>query len=233
MAGRGSTALLRVAAVTVVIAAVAAISAAASGSGSEGKILWVTGFNGDVYASNPDGTSMTRLTCYATPPSFSALVNYATWSPDGSKIAFVKSALNVNSVYVMNGDGSGQQLVADGYYPAFSPDGSKIAFNGPSADALDIAPTTGGPVTRMSYSGTVVRPTWSPGGTQIAFSNQFSIIVWNATTDSPATIYGPPPGTSWARFPAWSPDGSKIALVGSDNNIWTVDVGSGACTPTA
>jgi WD40 repeat protein len=173
---------------------------------------------------------MTRLTCYTLAPSFSAYATYAVWSPDGSRIAFVKDALNNNSVYVMNGDGSGQQLLADGYYPAFSPDGSRIAFNGPNADALYVAPAGGGTPTRMSYSGTVVRPTWSPDGTRIAFSNQFSIIVWNSTSDALATIYGPAPGTSWARFPSWSPDGSKIAFVGSDNNIWTIDVGSGAYT---
>jgi len=48
-----------------------------------------------------------------------------TWSPDGSKIAFVRK----DGIYVMNADGSGQRRLTDaGGGPAWSPDGSKIAF---------------------------------------------------------------------------------------------------------
>lgn len=59
-----------------------------------------------------------------------------TWSPDGSKIAFVSDRDNDQyelDVYVMNADGSNVTQVTDlqgqEYAPAWSPDGKALAFN--------------------------------------------------------------------------------------------------------
>ena len=57
------------------------------------------------------------------------------WSPDATKIAFVRQTggdLSDFHIFVMNSDGSGQtQVTHDGgpnFAPTWSPDGSKIAF---------------------------------------------------------------------------------------------------------
>ena len=88
--------------------------------------------NFDIYVMNADGTNPIRLTNnggFDEDPSF---------SPDGSKIAFVSDRDSGNAeIYVMNADGSNiTRLTNSGvdFEPSFSPDGSKIAFT-PSAPA--------------------------------------------------------------------------------------------------
>ena len=62
------------------------------------------------------------------------------WSPDGSKIAFVKTTYynqgsNWGVIWVMNADGSNMVKLTDDTEklnsPAWSPDGNKIVFVGP------------------------------------------------------------------------------------------------------
>ena len=62
------------------------------------------------------------------------------WSPDGSKIAFVKTSYykqnsNWGVIWVMNADGSNKVKLTDDTEkfnsPSWSPDGSKIVFGGP------------------------------------------------------------------------------------------------------
>jgi Tol biopolymer transport system component len=86
------------------------------------------GNNTDIYVMNADGTSQTRLTtntAYDTNPS---------WSPDGTKVAFVRTPAYYGNadIYLMNADGSGQSQIttsaADDTAPSWSPDSSQIAF---------------------------------------------------------------------------------------------------------
>ncbi len=51
---------------------------------------------------NADGSGQRRLAYGAQP----------LWSPDGQRIAFVRSGRLVGGLYVMNADGSGQRRLA-------------------------------------------------------------------------------------------------------------------------
>jgi len=59
----------------------------------------------------------------------------ASWSPDGSKIAFVSDVSGEEEIYVINQDGSGEpEALTSGsvgmlYSPEWSPDGSHIAYS--------------------------------------------------------------------------------------------------------
>ncbi|MYB57503.1 MAG: hypothetical protein F4X51_14020 [Gemmatimonadetes bacterium] len=59
-------------------------------------------------------------------------VEYLTYSPDGSQIAFVSERGDNDAIYVMNADGSNPIRLTQNYddveYLAYSPDGSQIAF---------------------------------------------------------------------------------------------------------
>ena len=55
-----------------------------------------------------------------------------SWSPDGSRIAYVSFQDNFEEIYVMNADGSGQTRLTNNTSiessPFWSPDGARIAF---------------------------------------------------------------------------------------------------------
>jgi TolB protein len=74
--------------------------------------------NGDIYVMDADGTHHTRLTTDADPEFGTA------WSPDGSKIAYVRIVNNdlaARTVYVMDADGTDQHAVHPGPGPQVVP----------------------------------------------------------------------------------------------------------------
>ncbi len=99
---------------------------------AQGKIAFTSDRDGnkEIYVMNSDGTNQTRLT--NTPADDFE----PTFSPDGSRIAFVSNTpIGVNpnfQIYVMNSDGTNQTRLTNttfnDFTPVFSPDGSKIIF---------------------------------------------------------------------------------------------------------
>src|SRR6185436_2752702 len=128
--------VLRIAVVASALLALIAPAAHASFPGQNGKILVsVAGSGGyvDIWSINPDGSAPMNLT--NTPTAFEG---EGSWSPDGTKIAFVTG---FGQVWTMNADGSNKTNVTPDvsgppFYNAhvtatgvaWSPDGTKIAF---------------------------------------------------------------------------------------------------------
>lgn len=185
-----------------------------------------------LYVTNPDGTGLSKL------PSVPGDTDPA-WSPDGSKIAFVRFREGGTGIWVMNADGTGARRITDGgpdvdgtdLGPAWSPDGSRIAFareGRPAkaatgntdiyvvdADGTDVVRLTDDPM--MEYA-----PTWSPDGSRIAFAaydlasggnppSPLRLYVMNADgTDREAL------GPENVEGLSWSPDGTEIAFVDTE-----------------
>ncbi|HTP01869.1 MAG TPA: hypothetical protein VMJ64_10895 [Anaerolineales bacterium] len=146
----------------------------------------------------------------ADPQSY---LSFARWSPDGSKIAFIKTPdsatpFTVGELWVMNADGFGARKLADadaghGYAEEWSPDGSKIAFvvrENPEAAEAD----------------------QSVG----ALKSNLAVVEVQDGSQSQLTHFP----DARVEAPVWSPDGNRItftAVLDDKMNIYTVDLTSG------
>jgi WD40-like Beta Propeller Repeat len=111
-----------------------------------------------------------------------------SWSPDGTRLVFVRSRLD--QIWTVEVDGTGETLVASGLQdlydaPQWSPDGTKIVFASdhrqrwPQQEIYTVHPDGTG-MTRLTtasdqlfpceaYPQDTFGPDWSPDGTKIAY----------------------------------------------------------------
>jgi dipeptidyl aminopeptidase/acylaminoacyl peptidase len=180
-------------------------------SKSAGERSW------SIYVMSSDGGNRLRLgesqTGFLSPP---------TWSPDGSRIAFVSDRDGNQDIWVMDSDGSNPVNLtheqAKDYSPAWSPLGDWIAFasvrDSPYWELYLMRPD-GSDVQRLTWweDASDWSPSWSPDGTRLAFASK---------RDGNWEIYTMDrDGSNLVRLtdnladdtnPAWSPDGSRIAF---------------------
>jgi len=183
----------------------------------EGRIAFVSDRDGndEIYAMNADGTNQTRLTSNTDPDEA------PSWSPDGSKIAYVSgSAYNSEEIFVMNYDGSGQTRLTNNSisdrHPDWSPDGTRITFasNRDGNFEIYIMNADGTNLTRLTNNDSLDwRPTWFPDGSKIAFVSERNggedILIMNSDGSNQQLLVD---GVAEDHWPSWSPDGSKIAF---------------------
>ena len=83
--------------------------------------------NSEIFVANADGSGVRNLTSATSYDE-----DGATWSPDGTKIAFTRYFGAAGEIFVMNADGSGLLNLTNDpssdSEPTWSPDGTQIAF---------------------------------------------------------------------------------------------------------
>jgi Tol biopolymer transport system component len=200
--------------------------------------------NSEIYLVDVDGTNLANLTQNPAADSVPA------WSPDGSQIAFASNRDRTNEnlpdrIFMMNADGSGQHSIT-GDINVFSPLSwshitNLIAFvrleenfnvyviNDDGSNTQQL--TQNEFLSTNNLFGYISIVTWSPDGSQIAFSASRSIdndqiYVMNADGSGLCHLK---PDSEFASLgaPAWSPDGNRVAFVsGRDgkNDIYVMDV---------
>jgi tricorn protease-like protein len=131
----------------------------------------------EIWVMNSDGSASVQLTDNDGPSDTSP-----TWSPDGTKIAFVTTRDGNREIYAMSPDGTNPTRLthdfADDQNPDWSHDGSMIAFasnRGPDIDEIWVMNADGSNALQLTTglsveSGVEPYPTWSPDGSRIAFS---------------------------------------------------------------
>ena len=143
-------------------------------------------------------------------------------------------------LYIMNADGSGVTRLTNApgtdQYPAPDPSGNRIAFVSDRtkqyAGILYVMNIDGSGVTQLfeGQDKPYWQPTWSPDGTQIAYSaynadgNHF--VIWIRPVDGGDPTLVADTG-KYDYSPAWSPDGKWIAFfedgeVGQPDNMYVV-----------
>ena len=180
---------------------------------------------GEIWSIAGDGSGAERLALAS---------GGARWSPDGASIVFFSwrdfpDQEQRNELYVMAADGSNQVRLtdndADDIEPTWSPDGTQIAFTSGrdakpdlyvvSADGSDERRLTTDPAPDEG-------PSWSPDGSRILFTSYRDGADPLMLGSGNAEIFTVRPDGSgltnltnnpdWDGYPAWSPDGTRIAF---------------------
>jgi dipeptidyl aminopeptidase/acylaminoacyl peptidase len=212
----------------------AAPAAPSSISGANGHLLVASGHRHDMALFAMQPRSGDRL-----------LLNYgadqnASYSPDGTKIAFMNNYDGDYEICLMNADGTGvKQLTKNSAldaYPTWSPDGSRIAFTSNRDGDFDIYTMNpdGSDQTNITSDdpSTDDAPHWSPDGHWIAIETDRygSAHIELITSDGqPGPELGSVAYDSW--FDSWSPDGKSFLVESNrtgDYDIYRYDLkGSG------
>ena len=250
--GRGSVPRLMLRAAFAAGAAALAVPAGATHPGDNGKLVFErqTESGGNVFSVASDGSGLTRLT------KLKGMEGDSSWSPDGSRIAFVRARnprRGPYEIWSMNADGGGlTQLTRHRGFsiaPAWSPDGTKIVYatdTGAEHLRLYVMNADGSGKQRLTRNrrGTdYVDPQWSPDGARIAFAILKSGDTPRAFDSSIASIDAVDGGNLRRLTPRrgpdelnpnWSPDGASIAFEvnrlfdARQSDIWVMDAdGSG------
>jgi dipeptidyl aminopeptidase/acylaminoacyl peptidase len=164
------------------------------------------------------------------------------YSPDGTKIAFVRGAGDGRDIWMMDANGSNQvqRTTAAGadLDPTWSPDGTRIAYSRQGAFSKDIyvvnADGSGSPTALTTDApGDEINPAWSPDGGTLAFESQRdgNADIWVKTLANgiEANLTNTSAGVS-NREPSWSPDGSRLTFMRDAGNseIYTMDTCGGS-----
>lgn len=188
-----------------------------------GKIAFSSNRTGSnqIFTINSDGTGTTQLT-------FTGDNRCATWSPDGTKITFIRS----NDVWRMDANGSNQtnltQNASAGLYPpSWSANGAKVLY---SSSAIGFRLMNADGTSQQAIPGIVKsdhHPSLSPDGTKVAlYSSLFSqfgnphIDVINVDGTGRTVVLT----ARGIENPSWSPDGTKIAFDSARDDPSNVDI---------
>ncbi|MFC1715238.1 TolB family protein [Candidatus Poribacteria bacterium] len=189
----------------------------------------------DVFVVKYDGSDLTNLT------NQGARCSGVSWSPDGSRLAFLSEMTGDWDVYVIDSDGQGLTNLsnhpAKDVNPTWSPDGQRLAFGSKRDGQMDIylVDADGGNLKNLTNHPASDRSSaWSPtDSSQLAFisdrNGDDALYLIDPDEQDTALLYQAPPRPDYGG-PVWSPDGSQILLLldVAMTHTYVIDVASGA-----
>jgi len=186
----------------------------------------------DIYLINADGSELTQLT-HTRDDEIAP-----SWSPDGSKIAYLVSRhgqlklaiLNLEFALTDSGTDHPTFLVEDpldSSSPSWSPDGNTVFYTANKNDNLDLYKINVDGSSKKQLTQTdhhEKHPTLSPDGTKLVYcSNQSgSFDLYLVENFAPQVFQNQlqiqlTSGDGDELFPVWSPDGTRILYTSTEN----------------
>ena len=151
---------------------------------------------------NADGSNQTRIV------SEGGIEETPTFSPDGQRIAFVRTAGPRKNLFAVGTDGGGLTALthtgADDRQPSFSPNGQRIAFASRRDGKFDVysMASSGGGATKLTDKPVSQMPAYSPDGQRIAFARGGSIFTMRANGGDEVRLTSEGGAQVW---PTWQP----------------------------
>lgn len=165
--------------------------------------------------------------------SFPGAHREASFSPDGSLIAFVNDAGGVPQVWVKNLVQGDPIQITTGEIPArhprWSPNNDQIVFS--RGASIWAVPPLGGTPRRVIEGG--YNPNWSWDGSRLVYEKDEEIWTARADGSDQRKVEGVPPVDYLLtdRMPSYSPDGSLVAFFqctkGPHGDIWIIPSAGG------
>jgi TolB protein len=202
------------------------------------------GVNGHLLIASGHRHEMTLIAMQPRNNGDRLMLNYgadqgATYSPDGTRIAFMNNYDGDYEICVMNADGTGvKQLTKNSAvdaYPSWSPDGTQIAFTSNRDGDFDIyvMNADGSDQTNITSDdpSSDEFPRWSPDGRFIAIETDRYGGVSAELITPDGKVQATIGSVAYATFfDSWSPDGKSLLVdsnSGGDFDIYRYDLYAG------